>query len=239
MFQSHTQQPSSRQEAALDQGLRPGPKLVGLQDVHVTFGDIQALRNVHFNLNRGEIVFVTGASGAGKTTLLRVIAGELDPTSGTAKRPDRRECFVSQVYQDLRILRDQTCYENLLAAFDPALYKSKKDFESDLSDLTLFLGMKSRLGLKMQDANGGLKQKVAIVRSLLTRPDLFIADEPTSSLDAENSKKIFDLLNLYNVKRGLTIVWASHNRELIRTMTGRNVHLDNGRLVYSGHACFI
>lgn len=217
----------------------PGPRLINLQDVQVRFGEIEALRNVHFNLHKGEIVFVTGASGAGKTTLLRVIAGEVEPTSGLVKRPSRKDCFISQVYQDLRILRDESCYQNILTAFDPLIYRKRNEFESDLNDLAGFLGIKNRLHLKMRDANGGLKQKVAIIRSLLTRPDLFIADEPTSSLDAENSKKIFDLLSLYNLKRGLTIIWASHNRELIRSMTGRNVHLDNGRLIYSGHACFI
>jgi ABC-type ATPase involved in cell division len=216
-----------------------GMNLIQLQDVHVQFAEITALRNIHLNILKGEILFVTGVSGAGKSTLLRVIAQEQTPTSGKILHPKRSECFISQVYQDLRIEREQTCQQNLEAAFDKTIYKKRAEFDSDLSDLCQYLGIKSRLSLKMREANGGLRQKVAIVRSLLTRPDLFIADEPTSSLDAENSKKIFDLLNLYNVKRGMTIVWASHNRELIRTMAGKNVHLDQGRLIYSGHACFI
>ena len=98
---------------------------------------------------------------------------------------------------------------------------------------------KDRLHLKVNDANGGLKQKVAIIRALLTRPDVLIADEPTSSLDIDNTRRLFDVLNLYNVKRGLTVIWATHNKELIKSFTGRIIHLDNGRLVYSGNACFI
>jgi ABC-type ATPase involved in cell division len=237
MFQ--TNQPQTNMRANPKSGLSRGLNLIQLQDVHVQFNDIVALRSVHLNILKGEILFVTGVSGAGKSTLLRVIAQEQMPTSGRVIHPRRTECFISQVYQDLRIERDQTCQQNLEASFDKTIYKKRSEFDSDLSDLCQYLGIKSRLNLKMREANGGLKQKVAIVRSLLTRPDLFIADEPTSSLDAENSKKIFDLLNLYNVKRGMTIVWASHNRDLIRTMAGKNIHLDQGRLIYAGHACFI
>ncbi|MBT6325532.1 MAG: cell division ATP-binding protein FtsE, partial [Bdellovibrionales bacterium] len=88
-------------------------------------------------------------------------------------------------------------------------------------------------------ANGGLRQKIAIIRALLTRPEVFIADEPTSSLDYDNAYKLYEVLNLYNAKRGMTVIWASHNRELVKKFTGRVVHLDKGKLVYSGNACFI
>ena len=93
--------------------------------------------------------------------------------------------------------------------------------------------------LKVRDANGGLKHKTALIRALLTRPQVLLADEPTASLDKENAHKIFDLLNFYNVKRNLTVVWATHNRELVKNFPGKIVHIENGKLVYSGHACFI
>jgi ABC-type phosphate/phosphonate transport system, ATPase component len=74
---------------------------------------------------------------------------------------------------------------------------------------------------------------------LMTRPNVLIADEPTASLDKESSIKLFDVLNFYNVKRKLTVIWASHNRDLVKQFPGKIVHLENGKLVYSGHACFI
>lgn len=209
------------------------------QDVSMRFGNLEALKNVQLSIHRGEIIFVTGASGAGKTTLLRLLSGELSPSTGRALRANPKECFISQVFQDLRVELDKSCYQNLVTAYDPALYTNKKEFERDLHDLCRILGVSDRLDLKMRFANGGLKQKVAVIRSLLTKPDVFIADEPTSSLDADNAKKIFDVLNLYNVKRGLTVIWASHNRDLVKSFTGRILHLDGGRLIYSGHACFI
>ena len=66
-----------------------------------------------------------------------------------------------------------------------------------------------------------------------------LADEPTSSLDKENSYRLFEILNHFNHKKGLTLVWATHNKELIKQFPGKIAHLDSGRLVYSGHACFI
>lgn len=213
-----------------------------LEDVSVQFGEIRALKNVQLSVERGEIIFVTGASGAGKTTLLRVLSGDQEPTQGRIVRPQmsgKKSLYISNVFQDLRLMGKYTCEENLMFAYDPALYSSKNEFITDMQELARILGIRDRLHLKVSDANGGLKQKVAIIRSLLTRPDVLIADEPTSSLDTENARRLFDILNLYNAKRGLTVIWATHNKELIKSFTGRIIHLDNGRLVYSGHACFI
>lgn len=209
-----------------------------LDGVSVQFGNIRALSNVRLEVMSGEILFITGASGAGKTTLLRLLSGDIMPTTGRIFRPGPRY-FAAPVFQDLRLLSQMTCYENLLASYDKRIYRSRREFENDLEEICHHLGMSDRMGLKICDANGGLKQKVAIVRSLLTRPEIFIADEPTSSLDRDNARKVFDLLNILNTRRGLTVVWASHSRDLVAQFTGRIVHLDKGKLVYSGHACFI
>lgn len=215
------------------------------EDVSVQFGEIRALKNIQLTIERGEVVFVTGASGAGKTTLLKLLSGLAEPTSGKIIRPNafnsnsKKSLYISNVFQDLRLMGKYTCEENLMFAYDSSVYNSKNEFIQDMHELCRILGIKDRLGLKISQANGGLQQKVAIVRSLLTRPDVLIADEPTSSLDTDNARRLFDVFNLYNAKRGLTVVWATHNKELIKSFSGRIIHLDNGRLVYSGHACFI
>ena len=147
--------------------------------------------------------------------------------------------FIAQVFQDLRLIGSASCKDNLMYAYDSQIYSSKEEFISDLMELSRVFGITDRLSLKVRDANGGLKQKVAIIRALLTKPDILLADEPTSSLDYDNARKLFDVLNLLSVKRGLTVIWASHNRELVKKFNGRIVHLDKGNLVYSGHACFI
>jgi cell division transport system ATP-binding protein len=214
-----------------------------LEGVSVSFGNIEALKSVQISIDKKEIVFISGASGAGKTTLLKVLSGEIIPQVGRVKRLGKgggnKEPFVARVFQDLRLIEDHSCLENLQLSYDSKIYSSRNEFQQDMMELCKILGINDRLNLKIKDANGGLKQKVAIIRALLSRPDVFIADEPTSSLDYENARKLFELLNLYNVKRGLTIIWASHNRELVKKFSGRIIHLDGGKVVYSGHACFI
>lgn len=212
--------------------------LFTLENVSVDYGSIQALSNVNFVLEKGEVVFITGASGAGKTTLLKLLSGIEHPTKGSVHVPPKN-IFLTNVFQDLKLSTKLSCEDNLWVAYDPNIYSSKEEFRSDLNELCKILGVKNRLHVLAKDANGGLKQKISIIRSLLTRPDIFIADEPSSSLDFENAKKVFEVLSLYNLKRGLTVVWASHNKELVKRFTGRIVHLENGKMVYSGHACFI
>lgn len=219
----------------------PPVSIIQLQDASVCFDQIHALRNVELTVSKGEIVFVTGASGAGKTTLLRMLAGDLSPTSGRIQHPFNRneDFFVARVFQDLRLISELTCEANLNIAYDPSLYASRKAFEKDKAELCRVLGVSDRLTLKIKDANGGLQQKIAIIRTLLTKPDVLIADEPTSALDSENGKRLFEVLSYFNMKRGMTIIWATHDKELVKRFTGRILHLDGGRLVYSGHACFI
>ena len=212
--------------------------LFRLRDVGVSFGRTSALKNIHLDIDRGEILFVTGASGAGKTTLLGVLAGDIEPTMGSCMGY-AENFFCARVFQDLRMIPDISIGDNLMLSFDSKLYGSRRQFLSDLLGLVKILGFEDKLDLKTSLANGGLKQKAASVRALLSRPDIFLADEPSSSLDFESAKKLFELLSLYNAKKAMTVVWASHNRELIKQFAGRIVHLDGGKLVYSGHACRI
>lgn len=240
MFQMSNRKNSTKNISSLSGMQR---NLFYLEDVTVQFGRIAALKSVQLSIEKGEVIFITGSSGAGKTTLLKVLSGEIEPSGGKVRTPSKdftgKAVFISRVFQELRLIDKLSCEENLMLSYDPSIYRNKNEFYGDLRELCKLLGIDDRVHLKVRDANGGLKQKVAIIRALLSRPDVFIADEPTSSLDSANARKLFDLLNLYNVKRGMTIIWASHNSDLVKKFSGRIVHLDNGKLVYSGHACFI
>lgn len=209
-----------------------------VQNLSVKFNNIKALSDVSFSISKGEVIFVTGKSGAGKSTLLNILADDLKASSGKVIC-GLNQAFIAQVFQDVKLLQDLTLEENLLLSFDQNIYKNKREFLSDLKELVSFLGIQDRLKLKANKANGGLKQKVALIRALMTKPEIILCDEPTSSCDRESSIKFFELLNFYNVKKGLTVIWASHNRELVKEFPGKMLHLDKGKLVYSGHACFI
>ena len=217
--------------------------IFSLEDVSVRYGDIFALDGINLNIYQGEILFITGASGAGKTSLLKLLAGSISPTKGRVLFPHNflknKKFFSVQVFQDLRLMDTQTGEQNLFQSFDRKIYDSKKSFISEMKELCRAFGIIDRIHLRVIDANGGLKQKIAMVRALLSRPDCLIADEPTCSLDYDNNRKVFDILSLYNLKKNLTVIWSSHNKEIVRKFSGRIIHLDNGKLVYTGHACFI
>ncbi len=223
------------------QGTTQQNYLFHLDNLSVEYGPVKALKAVQLTIYPGEILFVTGPSGAGKTSLLSVLGGHLQPTSGKAILPHDRNSkhFVSTVFQDLRLLQKKTCEENLWLAYDAAIYNDRNEFYREMEDLARLLLVQDQLGRKIEDCNGGLRQKVAMIRALLCRPTALLADEPTSSLDKENSYRLFEVLNHFNHKKGLTLVWATHNKELIKQFPGKIAHLENGRLVYAGHACFI
>lgn len=214
--------------------------LYQLENISYAYEDHYVLSDINFTVRKGEILFITGPSGAGKTTLLRILSGDLRDYRGKMNSQIyHSEVFVAQIFQDLKLFSDKTCYENLLVSYDSHSYDAFNSFKADLYDLAALLGIKDRLHLKISNCNGGLKQKVAILRALLSRPDVLIADEPSSALDWDNTRKIFELLQLYNVKRGLSVIWATHNRELAQRFTGRGLHLERGKMIHKGHACFI
>jgi cell division transport system ATP-binding protein len=229
------------QQGRAPQGSTNQSYLFHLDNCSVEYGSIKALKSVQLTIYPGEILFVTGPSGAGKTSLLSVLGGHLAPTGGKAILPQERNSkhFVSTVFQDLRLLQKKSCEENLWLAFDSSIYNSKNEFHREMEDLARLLGIQDTLNRKIEDCNGGMKQKVAMIRALLCKPTAILADEPTASLDKENSYRLFEVLNHFNHKKGLTLVWATHNKELIKQFPGKIAHLDAGRLVYSGHACFI
>jgi ABC-type lipoprotein export system ATPase subunit len=212
---------------------------LALESVTVDFNNIRALENVNFEINKGEVVFITGASGAGKTTLMKVLGGWLQPRHGRFISNLKPGELIAPIFQDLHLNDHHSIEKNLLTSFDTNLYPSKKEFENDVQDFAKILGIYDRMGIKVKDANGGLKQKAAFLRAMLAKPSVVLADEPTASLDYDNAKKIFDILSLYHSKQGLTVVWASHNKDLVKRFHGRIVHLDRGRIIHSGHACFI
>lgn len=217
--------------------------IVSIKQVCLEYKHLKALSEVNLNINHGEILFLTGPSGAGKTSLLKIIGNEIKPTTGQViinnNVSNRKKIFFSKVFQDTRFMENKSLLENILVSYDSSIFSNKKNFLAELDQLATFLGAKGRLDLLAHQANGGLRQKASILRALMSRPDVILADEPTSSLDRQNASRVFDILNYYNTKHNLTVIWASHNHDLVKQFSGRIVHLNNGKLIYSGHACFI
>ena len=210
-----------------------------LTKVDVFLEKQKILHNMNLKIYKGDFIFLTGHTGAGKTTLLNFLSGELHQYTGDLKTKawsPQSSIFISRVFQDLKIFEELTVKNNLAFSYDPNLYPDKEIFNHEFNEYMKVLGLKEYENVRVNKLSGGLKQKVAIVRSLLSKPDILLADEPTSNLDRVSSLQLFELLNYLNVKRNMTIVWATHNLELIKQFHGRLISLEKGKIIYSGNA---
>jgi ABC-type lipoprotein export system ATPase subunit len=207
--------------------------LYRLVNACVNFKDVFALKNISLNICDGDFIFVTGPSGAGKTTLLNVLSGDQKITSGAISNSKikRDNLFISRVFQNLQIVESWTVEQNIEICYSSEIFNSRQDFKNEVRDLLNLFELNKNLKKKLFKLNGGAKQKVAIIRALLTRPNIFIADEPTSSLDKENAKRLYEVLKFYNQKTGMTVVWATHQVDLINQFHGKLIHLKSGNLV--------
>ena len=207
--------------------------LYRLVNASVSYKDLFALKNISLSICSGDFIFVTGPSGAGKTTLLNVLSGDQKLTSGSINNSKIKtdNLFISRVFQNLQVVESWTVEQNIELCYSKEIFNSKQDFKNEVRDLLNLFEMTHNVRKKLMHLNGGAKQKVAIIRALLTRPNIFIADEPTSSLDKENAKRLYEVLKFYNQKTGMTVIWATHQIDLINQFHGKLIHLKSGNLV--------
>jgi cell division transport system ATP-binding protein len=203
-------------------------------------GGQQALREVTFALQSGELAFITGRSGAGKSTLLKLIPAIERPSSGTVivngqnvgalKRSAipylRRN--VGLVFQDQKLLYDRSVFDNVvlpLAFSGHAPREAARRARAALDKVGL-LGRERSNPIQL---SGGEQQRVAIARAVVNRPALLVADEPTANLDAESAARIVEIFAAFN-QVGVTVLIASHDQALIARFGKRILHLEEGRI---------
>ncbi|HXH28088.1 MAG TPA: cell division ATP-binding protein FtsE [Candidatus Polarisedimenticolia bacterium] len=203
-----------------------------------------ALADVSLQIEKGEFVFLTGASGAGKTTLLRLIFRDEVPSSGqvlvrneslaslaTRRIPHLRR-QIGVVFQDFKLLPRKTVFENVAYAATVIGLPPREQRRRTYQVLEM-LGLNHRLHNFPAQISGGEQQRVAIARALVNRPLILLADEPTGNLDPELSREIMGLFKDIN-SHGTTVLIATHDRDLITRMARRTIALDHGRLVPAG-----
>ncbi len=200
-----------------------------------------ALDNVSFTIERGEFVYLVGPSGAGKSTILRLLTAEEKPTSGqiiienqVVNRLRRSRVAALRrrlgvVFQDFRLLPQKTVYENV--AFAMQVVEASGTAIRDRVPLLLELvGLKDRHESYPNQLSGGEQQRVALARALANDPGILICDEPTGNLDPATSWEIMRLLSLVN-ERGMTIIMATHDSEMVNRMKHRVIVIENGKKV--------
>ena len=216
--------------------------MINAKNIHNSFGELEVLKGVDLQINKGEIVSIVGPSGAGKTTLLQIL--------GTLDKPNNGEVLVDNVdfsklgEKELAVFRNQhigfifqfhqllpefTALENVMI---PALIarKDSKKTTQKAKELLKFLQLSDRMEHKPNELSGGEKQRVAVARALMNDPGLILADEPSGSLDSKNKEELHRLLFDLRDRFGLTIVIVTHDKELA-ALSDRVIEMRDGQII--------
>jgi len=215
--------------------------MIKAKNIHFSYGNLQVLKGLDLEIDKGELVSIVGASGSGKTTLLQLL--------GTLEKADSGEIIIDGKSvqklseKQLAIFRNQKIgfvfqFHNLLAEFSalenvclPAFIagKNKKSAEKNATELLKMLGLENCLHHKPNKLSGGEQQRVAVARALINCPAVIFADEPSGNLDSKNAEELHQLLIKLNKEKGQTIVVVTHNAELAN-MANRKVEIIDGKL---------
>lgn len=201
----------------------------------------KALNNISLHIEKGEFVFIVGASGAGKSTFLKLIMREETPTSGeiiingtkTSKLRRRKVPYLRRhmgiVFQDFRLIEKMNVFDNVAFAMR-AVGESKKTINKRVPYVLDLVGLTDKMKDKPSELSGGEQQRVSLARALVNNPEIIIADEPTGNIDPEMSYEIIELLNEINAK-GTTVLVVTHEHELVREFHRRVITINSGRII--------
>lgn len=200
-----------------------------------------ALGGVSTEIERGEFVFLVGASGSGKSTFIRLILREERASSGTvyvagrnvARLPSWRVPRLRQgigvVFQDFRLLPNKTVYANVAFAMQ-VLGRGRAQIQQAVPEVLRTVGLDGKEKRTPHELSGGEQQRVAIARAIVNRPDILLADEPTGNLDPATSQGIMDVLDRIN-QNGTTVVMATHDHDIVNQMRRRVIELRDGQVL--------
>ncbi|WP_079506715.1 cell division ATP-binding protein FtsE [Mesobacillus jeotgali] len=215
--------------------------MIDMQDVYKTYSNgIVAANGINVHIDAGEFLYVVGPSGAGKSTFIKMMYREVKPSKGSiiingvnlAKLKDSKVPLLRRnigvVFQDFKLLNTLTVYENVAFAME-VIEESPQYIKKRVMETLELVGLKHKARALPTELSGGEQQRVAIARSIVNAPKVVIADEPTGNLDPDTSWEIMNIFEEINL-RGTTIVMATHNKEIVNTITHRVIAIENGRI---------
>lgn len=217
--------------------------VVDLQNVSKIYenqsGKVFALEKVNLCIHKGEFVGIVGDSGSGKTTLLNLIGGMDSASGGTIavagavisdyndrQRTLYRRRHVGFIFQDYNLMNELTVYENIIMPFQ---LKKKEIRESRIDQFLDKLKLQDKKNVFPMQLSGGEQQRAAILRALLSEPDIILADEPTGNLDSKNTRVVVGLLRYFSEHMGKTILFVTHNEELAKSCN-RMIRVRDGKI---------
>jgi len=215
--------------------------VIRLENVGLKYGrGIEVLRDVSFDLPAGSFHFLTGPSGAGKTSLLRMMFLSLSPTRGrmelfdqevgdltTSRRAELRR-RIGIVFQDFRLLDHLTTWQNVALPLR-VVGRRESDYREDVTDLLQWVGLGDRMHQFPSVLSGGEKQRAAIARAVIGKPELLLADEPTGNVDPQMARRLLRLFIELN-RLGTSVVIATHDHQLMRQTKAPRLELHEGHV---------
>jgi phosphonate transport system ATP-binding protein len=229
-------------------------KMLEIKNLSKTYADgTQALKNVSFNLERGEFLVIIGLSGSGKSTLLRCINRLIEPTSGSitwdgadvcaAKGAELRKIRsqIGMIFQHFNLVKRLSVINNVLSGrlgrvstWKSLYYKfSKKDYQDAYSALKK-VGITEQAQKRADELSGGQQQRVGIARAIMQEPLMVLADEPVASLDPVLAHTILGYIEKMNQEQDITVICSLHYLDLVQRYATRVIGLKDGEIVYRG-----
>ncbi|MFH1863400.1 MAG: ATP-binding cassette domain-containing protein [bacterium] len=209
--------------------------MIKFKNVTKTFGDVVALKDVSFEVEKGEFLFITGPSGSGKTTILKLILKEILPDAGkiffgtqdieniSDKELPLYRRKIGCVFQDFKVLPEKTVEENIQIAL-AAIGVPEDKWEKRIDEVLKASGIEKRADFFPLQLSGGELQRVSFARALAVKPELILADEPTGNLDWDTAKEMMDLFEKIS-KEGITVIVATHNSLIIDKIKKREIKI--------------
>ncbi|QDH10716.1 cell division ATP-binding protein FtsE [Nocardioides dongxiaopingii] len=200
-----------------------------------------ALNQASINVDKGEFVFLVGASGSGKSTALKLVLREMRPTSGrvyvagkeinrlAAWKVPRLRRQIGTVFQDFRLLQGKTVSENVAFAMQ-VIGRPGREIRKTVPETLELVGLSDKGNRMPDELSGGEQQRVAIARAMVNKPMILVADEPTGNLDPTTSAGILTLFDQIN-ETGTTVLMATHDHGVVDRMRKRVVELDHGVVI--------
>jgi ABC-type lipoprotein export system ATPase subunit len=211
----------------LNQKYQKSMNILSLKNINITFGKREILKNISLDIKTNSIIAVSGKSGSGKTTLLSIISGLLKPDSGTViyrgknifrwsdfSRSRYRNKKIGFIFQSFNLLPDYTVYQNI--TFPAMLSSSAHNVKQHAGYLMKYLEIDNIRNQYPFSISGGEKQRTAVARALINRPEIILADEPTGNLDQATAKSIFSLFKEIQKNYNIMFIIATHDKYIIK-----------------------
>ena len=214
--------------------------MIQVSNLSKSFDNIQAVKDINFSINKGEIFGLLGPNGAGKSTTINMMSTILKSDIGNIhingndikQNPNVCKQLIGVVPQEISLYDEFTAFDNLM--FWGSLYKvPTKELKQKITDILELIGLSDRKDDLIKTYSGGMKRRINIAAALLHKPEILFMDEPTVGVDPQSRNKIFEVIETLN-KQGITIIYTTHYMEEVERLCNRIAIMDAGRIIAQG-----